>query len=437
MPGSPRDQRAPSGRRVPRVALVTPLPPAPTGVANHSLRLAEELAASGRVKLDLFAEEREDESWPPLAPPGVQVFRARTFLVVEPLQGGYDHVLFALGNSDNHITALELLARRPGVVLAHDVRLTNLYRFAAQRHSPAVPDGFAGALRRLYGERLPPGLVQTGSLDCSEEAPPGILMAREVVQRAQRYLVTSLQARALAIGDAGPGAGAKVGLIPFAAELPVPGRGAFDTAAEPGFEDAEQGFEEAAEPGGPPLSESPLVVALGILHQVRQPLRLLEAFAHALKLVPTASLAFVGPAPADLAREVLDRAQSLGIRGRVVVTGQVPTPRYLEWIRRATIAVALREQWNGEASGTVGECLAAGLPVLASELGWARELPDSCLVKVDPNATAQELGVTMARLLVDSERRGALRDGALAFAPNLSFSRLSRVLLSELLGSGR
>jgi glycosyltransferase involved in cell wall biosynthesis len=381
------------------------------------------LAASGEVELDIFAEELEHEPWAPIAPSGVQVFRARTFLVVEPLRGGYDQVLFALGNSDNHITALELLGQRAGVVLAHDVRLTNLYYFAAQRHSPAVPDGFADALRRLYGETLPAGLGEGGRLDSVESERHGILMAREVIDRAQRYLVTSREARALAIRDAGAGAAAKIGLVPFAAELPTPGRGGFENAG--------------GEDGPPPPTGAPVVVAPGILDPVRQPLRLLEAFAHALKLVPKARLAFVGPAPGELTQQVLDRAQRLGISERVVVTGQVGTARFLEWLRGATISVQLRGHWNGEASGTVGECLQAGLPVLASNLGWVRELPDNCMVKVDPSATTEALGATLARLLVDRGWREALRDGALAFAPNLSFSRVAHALLSELLTAHR
>jgi glycosyltransferase involved in cell wall biosynthesis len=404
----------------PRLAFVTPLPPAPTGVAYHSLRLAEELAATGAVDLDLFAEEPQEHASAPVGPPGIDVFSAGSLAEVESVRGRYDKLLLALGNSDHHIAALELLRRRSGVVLAHEVRLTNLYYFAAERRSAAVPDGFSGALRRIYGNELPPGLGER-RLYPFEEERYGILMAREVIEWSERYLVTSRAARALATLDAGADASGKIGVVPFAAELPIPGQGGFDSLAAPG--------------PAPPARGSPLVVTLGILHPVRQPLRLLDAFARAHELVPEARLAYVGAAPEDMTMEVLQGAERLGISAAVAVTGRLGTERYAEWIRSATIAVQLRDYWNGEASHTVGECLVTGVPVVVSDLGWSRELPDGCVMKLDPRATSEELGTLIARLLQDRALRAALSEGALAFAPRLSYERAAEAVLNELLSA--
>jgi glycosyltransferase involved in cell wall biosynthesis len=390
-------------------------------VAHHSLRLAEELAAMGEVELELFAEERPDEPFRPVSPPGVEVFPARDFSTIEARRGGYDRLLLALGNSDNHISALELVRQRAGVVIAHEVRLTNLYYFAAERHSCAVPDGFRAALERLHGDDLPPDLGRTGRLYPAQEESYSILMAREVIECSERFLVTSRAARALAIFDAGSAAADKIGVVPFAADLPSPGRGSFDTADGP----------------SPPAGGGPLVVSLGILHLVRQPVRLLEAFARAHELVPEARLAYVGPAPEDMTKAVLQAAERLGIAAHVVLTGRVGTDRYIEWIRRASVAVQLREYWNGEASHTVGECLVSGLPVVVSDLGWAHELPDSCVEKLDPQASSEELGGLIATLLRDEPLRAELGDRALAFAPQLSFRRAAQAILAELLSADR
>ena len=400
-----------------RIAFVTPLPPAPTGVAHHSLRLAEELAATGGVEVDLFAEELANDGSEPIGPPGIPLFGVGSLAEIEATRGPYDRVLVALGNSDQHIGGLELLAHRSGIVLAHDVRLTNLYYFAAEAGSAAVPDGFPGALSRLYDEDLPPGLGEGRRLDPAEEEHYGILMAGEVIGWAERYLVTSRAARALAMLDAGPDATGKIGVVPFAAEVPVPGSGGFDS---PGDTSAS------------PPTDCPVIVALGIMHSVRQPLRLLEAFARTRVLVPEARLAYVGPAPDELAEEVVQGAERLGISAHVAVTGRVGTDRYLEWLRRATIAVQLRGYWNGEAALTVGECLAAGVPAIVSDLGWARELPDDCVRKLDPRATADELGTLMARLLQDDSAREALSKRALAFAPELSYKRAAEAIVNEL-----
>ena len=226
---------------------------------------------------------------------------------------------------------------------------------------------------------------------------------------------------ALAMLDTGGGGAGRIGVLPFAAEPPVAGRS--------GFEERPSGDVELPPPG------VPLVVALGILHPIRQPLRLLEAFATACEAVTDARLAFVGPAPEALRDEVLDRAESLGLSGSVVVTGQIDTAGFLAWAGRATVAVQLRERWNGEASGSIGECVVAGVPLMVADLGWMHELPDDCVVKVDPGTTAAQLGDMIAAVLLDEDRRLELRRAALEFAPRLSFRHSAEVLVEQLFGT--
>jgi glycosyltransferase involved in cell wall biosynthesis len=407
-----------------QVAFVTPLPPAPTGVAHHSLRLAEELARLDQFDLDVFADGQDREPYEPVVPAGTECFSARSLPAIEALRGGYDEIVYALGNSDNHVVGLELLRRRPGVVLGHDVRLTNLYAFGS-KNPRAVPGGLPGSIERIYGGRLPPALGATGRVSRSEEEQFGVLLSREAIELSTRYLVSSSAARELALLDAGPAAAGKVEVLPFAAEPPVPGRS--------GFEEHE-GEEEI----GPPASGEgdPLVVALGIVHEVRQPLRLLDAFAQVRSRHPGGRLAFVGPAPEELRKRIAERSDEIGVGGLVTVTGQVSTPCFLDWMRRATVIVQLRDRWNGEASGTVGECLVAGAALVVADIGWMHELPDDCVVKVSPSPDPAELGETIATLAGDAGRLASLRKGALSFAPQLSFARTA-AHLAGLIAGGR
>lgn len=406
-------------RRRPAVGFVTPLPPAPTGVAHHSLRLAEELARRDEVDLDVFADGQDRERYEPVVPAGTECFHARSMPAIEALRGGYDEVVYALGNSDNHVVGLQLLRRRPGLVLAHDVRLTNLYSFGA-KNAAAVPGGLRGSIERLYGSRLPEWLGAGGRVTRAEEEQYGLLLAREVIGLSERYLVSSQAARELALLDAGVDAAGRVGVLPFAAEPPVPGR---------------SGFEERATGAGPapPPSADPLVAALGIVHDVRQPLRLLDAFALVRRRHPAAQLAYVGPAPEDLRAEIAARGEGLGLSGAVTVTGQVATPWFLDWMQRATVVVQLRDRWNGEASGTVGECLVAGAAVVVADIGWMHELPDDCVVKVSAGGSAEELGEAVADLAGDPARLAALRAAARAYAAGeLSFARAAERLAALL-----
>ena len=84
---------------------------------------------------------------PPRVPDGVEVLPgARPGRRSEPARGGYDCVVYCVGNSEFHAGALAQLRRRSGVVLAHEVRLTDLYAFAADE-----PGALPGRFRAVPG----------------------------------------------------------------------------------------------------------------------------------------------------------------------------------------------------------------------------------------------------------------------------------------------
>ena len=181
-----------------RVAIVSPFPPVASGIANYSFRLVEELAALGDLDIDCFADGLEFSPEPPRAPSGLDVYDARLFLGVEAATGGYDEVVYVLGNSEFHAAALAALYRRHGTVLAHDVRLSGLYRFAAGS-APAAPGSATSPLRRIYGPLVPDELDPPSDGAATAGERPDLLMAREVIGLADRFLVTSEASARLAV----------------------------------------------------------------------------------------------------------------------------------------------------------------------------------------------------------------------------------------------
>ena len=74
-------------------------------------------------------------------------------------------------------------------MLAHEVRLTDLYALSADEPG-AVPGGFAACLESMY-ESLPLGAGAAGRLTFEEAERTGALMAAEVVALADRFVVMS------------------------------------------------------------------------------------------------------------------------------------------------------------------------------------------------------------------------------------------------------
>ncbi len=298
------DRPHPAARRRPRVAFVTPLPPAPTGIADFSYRLLAELRAHCDVHAFADGERHVDpDLGPPRAPDGVDVRPARFLGEHERALGGFDCVVYCLGNSEFHGYALAQLRRRSGVVLAHEVRLTDLYALTADIPG-AVPGG-------------PPERVSAEDAERN-----GVLMAAEIVELSDCFVVMSQYAAARVRLDLDPVLADRVAVLPFA------GR---DVVARP----------------TPNEARGPIVASFGIVNEVKQNTLLVRALAAVAARVPDVSAALVGPC-ADAEREHLtELAAELGVADRVTITGAVPDAEYDAWLDRAASrrAAAPRREW--------------------------------------------------------------------------------------------
>jgi glycosyltransferase involved in cell wall biosynthesis len=398
-------------RRPPRLAFVSPLPPQASGVADASYRLLESL--STRCEIDAFVDGYDvGQRVAATAPQGVKLVSAISFDRCERARGGYDGVVYCLGNSEFHPGALALLRKRPGIVIAHDLRLSGLYAWAARERPDAVPRSFYETLHRMYGNRIPAEVGEHGWLDLDDADRYGIFMARDVLEQCDLFLVHSVYAAQLARFDARPADVAKIRVIPFGIPPPV---------ARPNT----------------PASREPLVATFGIASAAKQTEKIIEAFATVAERDASARFAVVGSFPDPRERERAEKlVGALGLARTCELTGRLGTEDYSQWMARATVAVQLRAWSNGETSAAVMDCLAAGVPTVVTRLGSAAELPEECVVKVERDVTPRVLGETLAELLADTEARKRLATAAQDYARANSFGRAADAVY-ELVLRGR
>ncbi len=399
-------RRSPPRRR--RLAFVSPLPPQRTGVAGFSYRLLEAVCRRGEVDVDAFADSATVAV---RAPEGVAVYDVDALDQTELWRGGYDGVVYSIGNSEFHAGALAALRRRSGVVLTHEARLTGLYALAAWR-SDAVPGGFHAALQRMYAGVVPEDLGKSGWVDADEADCFGVSMIREVVALAERVLVMSHTGASLIRLDADPEHADRVAVVPWAVPSAL-----------------SENRPHSVPPG------APLIATFGIVNQVKQIAKLIEAFTMVLEDRPDARMAVVGPASEDDLRRIADQVQLLDVAAQVEVTDEVDEEAYLGWLSRATVAVQLRAISNGESSAAVGDCLVFGIPTIVTAIGPARELPDAAVVKVAPSVSPRQLADEILVLLADEERRICIRGAAEAFVAETTFEGLAAELCRQVLGT--
>lgn len=372
----------------PALALVAPLPPAPSGVADYTAELALALRAHYAVTLVS-------------ATPPEGALRARLPWLDEAAfaeEGGrFARVLYQLGNNPLHAHALSrLLERHPGVVTLHDPALTDLRHWLLKDPASAIMARAALVAEEGYPAALSnnPGMGSAGVLAAS-----------------LGVIVHSEHARARLADAYGVGATRHVGVLPhLRAPLRLPERSAARAAL---------GLDADVE----------VIAAFGLVTSRKLPLRLLEAFTALVPMRPAALLVFVGGAVDGLDVALTEGARRHGLAGRVRITGRVPVVGYRQWLAAADLAVQLRDDSTGETSGAVKDALAAGLPTLVNAHGAMAELPPEICRQLPETFVAEELAAALREMLADAPGRAALGLAAAgwardALAPEVVAARL-------------
>ncbi|OYW07953.1 MAG: hypothetical protein B7X34_09805, partial [Acidobacteriia bacterium 12-62-4] len=126
---------------------------------------------------------------------------------------------------------------------------------------------------------------------------------------------------------------------------------------------------------------------------------------------------YVVAGPADPAyQKRLDRiVAERGLGGRVQFLGRVSDEVLHTCLAAADICLNLRQPAIEGASASVIEEMLYGKPVVVTDIGFYRELPPDCVVKVDPADEAAGLRAALAKL-ADATEREEMGARAMAYA---------------------
>lgn len=398
-----RESRRRSGGRK-RLAVVTPWPPQPSGVADHSYSLVKEL--SRLVEVDVISPREPGIEFDRSLEPDVGMWNEIEEAWLPGVRG-YDRLLYVLGSSRFHTEIFRLLMNRPGAVLLHDVRMLGLYSHLSWDEQD--PQWLRSKIVEMYGERIPPR-ERKRAFDEDVFVPYRIYMTHEIQANAETILMHSRFQQGVLREDA-PAVAAPSAVVPH-------------------------GIREA-----PPAARSerfrrtgPLVVSYGIVStRIKRLDLVLEAFAAVCAAQPDAMLLIVGEVPPADRRAIRRIASRLGINEGVELFGRADRRSYWEILGAADLAVQLRTGvQGGEASGAVCDCIAARVPTIVSDIGWFSELPDDVVSPVPEDCSAEQLVAEMSSLLTDRGRRDAVRFAQDRYAEETSYPRVAE-LYAELL----
>ncbi len=394
----------PSPKQLPTLALVSPLPPEASGIATYAHRFLAHLAKHFRVTVFTGPDGLEDSE---SLPAGVNASDIEFFDTMEQANGRFHHVLYFLGNSHFHVEGYELLKRRGGSVLLHDVRLTGLHNEIQRLAPERLINGSVGTtLAHMYPHRFQIQLEERAVIPADVADRFGVFMTKEVTDAADEVFVHSRFAADLLELDTG--------------QRP---RVLFDIPMIP---------EPAPETSNRSATQ---VCSFGLVDPAKMPERIIDAMIEVNKTSPDIELIFIGGLTSSYQRDLEARA-SAGSNGlQVTFTGHADEATYDRYLHSATVAVQLRSLSNGESSATLAENMAVGTPLVITNIGAQAELPDEIAIKVDPDVSGTELAEAILSIVTDPDRAKALSEAGRQRAQLWSYEAAAQILADQLIDS--
>ena len=322
-----------------RVAFLSPLPPARSGIADYSEALVESLKAI--VNLEVFSNATSG-------------FDASKF----------DIAIYQVGNNAHHDFVYEAALKNPGVVVMHESNLHHLITDLTIRRDDW--DAYIAECEYNGGAKAREFAIKVRALETGPDYE-GVAMTRRLLERARGVIVHSRYMRdeMRAAGYAGP-----VAVIPHGAWIPPVDRMAYRHRL---------GLDETI----------PLIGIFGFLKPYKRIAESLRAFRRLVRVTPTAKMILVGEPHPELPVEGMIR--SMGIEANARVIGFAPIEDFVGYLAACDIVLNLRYPTVGESSGTLLRSLGLGKAVMVSEIGSFQEFPDDVCLKIPVGAGEEDL----------------------------------------------
>jgi len=355
-----------------RIAYLSPLNPAPSGISDYSEELLPYLAQYAEITLYV------EDGFKPSNADMVRHLAVRPISKLERDQRKqpYDAILYHIGNSPVHAAIWTALQRVPGVVVLHEFILHHfMLNYAATvRHSI---ESYRAEAAQRYGEeglRVAELMLRGRFTTAAFELPfcENVLNAAEGLIAHSRYVID----KANALRPDLPAAHVPMG-------VPLPPQ--IDRA-------------EARARRGLPI-DAPILASFGHIN----PYKRLDAVFRALRVLreryPNLRYLLVGSvSPNYGVRAAIERA---GLADCVTVTGYVDRAAFEDYVAAADLCINLRHPTAGETSASLLRLLGAGRATLVTASGSFTELPSNVAAQVDADASEGDLIIGYCRLLLD------------------------------------
>ncbi|MET0624149.1 MAG: methyltransferase domain-containing protein [Pyrinomonadaceae bacterium] len=377
-----------------KLAYFSPLGPQRSGIADYSEELLPHLAAAG-AEVTLFVE-----GFRPANRALAERFEVRDYRrdpgALTSLDE-FDAAVYQMGNDHRyHAGVFDALRAHAGVVVFHDFALQDFFLgLARERGDMRVYLDEVAACHGHEARREAEEALARGATPALFARPLDFPLNCRLARAAEGIIVHSdwSRARFEALAPGVPVRRVNHHITPEAAASP----------ARDDDGDAPSSL-LSTKPASPVRPVS--IASFGLITPdkgIERALRALAALRHAHDFRYT----LVGDPNSYF--DVRALVRECGLEDRVEITGHVPLEEFERRMAETDIALNLRERTVGETSGSLCRIMAAGVCAVVTSVGWFGELPEDCVVKVEPGEHADALlRAYLERLIGDASLRARL-----------------------------
>ncbi|TYT75294.1 glycosyltransferase [Desulfobotulus mexicanus] len=358
-----------------KLAFVSPLPPAKSGIAAYSTELIPELSRYYDI------EPVATQPQPTDLPGWSGTVRTPEWLLQNAEH--MDRVLYQFGNSPLHSPMIQLLQQVPGTVVLHDFFLSDLKIFMAE--NAMLPGSVADELYASHGYPALKQLQQEDVSACKKSWP----MNLDILQHARGVMVHSRHAIELAASFYGEKSRENFISLKHL-RTPAEKTDRMETRIRLGFS-----------------PEDMIVCSFGFINPVKCIDKILNAwFQSSLAERPDCHLIFAGENHGgEYGRTLLKKIKEKGSEKQIRITGWLNEQDYRNYLSIADFAIQLRTSSRGETSGTVLDCMNHGLATIINAHGSMKELPENTVLMLQDVFLEKDLAHAMEMLASNENKR--------------------------------
>jgi glycosyltransferase involved in cell wall biosynthesis len=348
-----------------RLAIWSPVPPQRSGVADYCAELVDELSWSCDIELFVDGGFAPDVALAQQVP--VHHFSA---FARRSRRRPFDATIYQTGNSRFHWFMYDALRQHPGIIVLHDLAWSQvLYTERQQRGQLdeflvelAVAEGADVAMDFLRLDGIEPSVRERARLEFLDRHP----MLSTLLEGSPVQIVHFGACRDEVV-DKHPDA--RVRVVQMGVPDPYRGRPEIEIGAA------------RARLGISP--QTFVLGSFGIVHPVKRLDTCLRAVAHLLPSIPDLLLLIPGRmASVEYAQHLRQLAEDLGVAGHVRFPGHLSKDELEAHMIATDVVVNLRTPTHQHMSAVLARAVAAGKPIVMSDLpGWSF-LSEPCFVKI-------------------------------------------------------